>query len=1115
MVETPSNLQALAVRWATAKAAERANAQSYLIELCEALGVPRPQPAGSGYEFEFAMTITSRDGSETTGFVDCYRQGHFVLEAKDYADGKGNDLALRKAYGQARMYANHDPTGVAPPYLLVLDVAKTLLVFHRWGGAYQGFAAGHRIELATLHQREADIALLRDIWNDPAKRDPRITAQAVTKGIAGHLAELAATLEGRGFASERVAKFLMRIVFSAFAEDVGLLPREAFRQTVQNAGINGDPERLAQALEALWHAMDTGGMFGYERLLRFNGHFFRDAEALPLTREEVVLVLAAAKADWKDVEPTIFGTLLTRALDPEERHRLGAEYTPRAFIERLIRPTVEEPVRERWTAVQVEVLQLRQTGKPKDLARAEERLREFLAWMRGLRVLDPACGSGNFLYVTMHLLKDIEFEAIQELTALTGRHELRMEEIGPQNFLGLEVKPWAREIAELVLWIGFHQYWRRHHDVQPPEPILQDTGTLECRDAVLVWDAIVHDPARDRADPTPRVVHPVTGELVPDPTARLAYMEYAGARPAAWPEADFVVGNPPYLGQGRQRAAFGDGYVDALRAAYPALPDTADFVMYWWHRAASEVLSGRAIRAGLITTNKIAQAQNRAVVAHAAEAGACVTWAIADHVWYDGADGAEVRVAMTVIAKEPSFARLITVKKVDRTHGDVPVLGEIRVARLNSDLTAHADVAGSSETGLLSNAGVAFPGFKLHGSGFLLSRGEADAILANDPSAAAVLRPFRNGKDLTACPRDVYVIDFGLREEFEARQWPALFDHVRDHVKPERDANPRASYSRLWWRFGEPRRHLRDALRGLNRYIATPYVSKHRVFSFVDAAIAPEDGLRVLASDDAFHLGVLSSTMHVMWALAAGGRMGVRHTPRYNQTSCFEPFPFPEPSHGVRVRIAEAAVAIEAHRQRALASSTSVTLMKMYDVVESLRLGHRLSAVQQDVHRIAGCGVLRDLHDELDAAVAESYGWSWPEPAPVILERLVALHERRVAEERAGTVRWLRPSYQRPRTADSASEAAALGLSEGLLAPEARSRPSIAALWPADAIGQITALRALSAVTPLSTEEAIRYFAGARRDIVARHLETLALLGEVVRDEQGRYRLAAGTLTTV
>lgn len=505
---------------------------------------------------------TARDGTTTTNFIDLFKHGCFALEGKASAAGASTTTLLTGAYGQVHVYAKD--LAERPPYIMVLDVARTLLVCDRWNGTYGGFNAARRIDLRTLAEHPADARLLRDIWIDPARRDPRRRAQAVTEEIARLLAELAATLERRGHDQERVARFLIRCVFTMFAEDVHLLPDESFRRLLADV----TPGEFAEATEGLWRAMDAGGRYGHRRLLRFNGHFFHDSEALPLDAAEIALLRRAAEADWSQVEPTIFGTLLVRALTPEERHRLGAEYTPRAFIERLVRPTVEEPVRERWAAVQAAVLQLRDRGRPTDLREAEKRLLDFHAWLRSLRILDPACGSGNFLYVTMHALKRMEVEVFRLLAEVHGgQGGLRLDEIDPSQFHGIEVKPWAREIAELTLWIGYHQFWRLHHDVQPPEPILRDTGTLEQRDAVLAWDAIVHRPERDRPDPTPRIVHPVTGELVPDPTAKLPYLEYVGARQAEWPAADFIVGNPPYMGWRTRGEAFGPGYVDALDEA--------------------------------------------------------------------------------------------------------------------------------------------------------------------------------------------------------------------------------------------------------------------------------------------------------------------------------------------------------------------------------------------------------------------------------------------------------------------------------------------------------------------------------------------------------------------
>ena len=1095
---SPSKLQALADRWAGAKAAEKANLQSYVIELCGALGVEPPRPAGSGYEFELPVRVVNRDGTESTNFIDLCKAGHFALEGKDEEAGRSNDVVLRKAFGQVRGYVGSLP-GERPPYILVLDVGKTLLVWDRWNGDYGGFSAGRRLDLTRLGDQPDAIALLRDIWTEPAVRDPRSKALAVTKEIAAKLALLAADLEGQGYAQERVAKFVMRCVFTMFAEDVGLLADEPFRQVLDKAAL-ADPREFVPLAEELWHAMDEGKRFLLRKLLRFNGHVFRDAEALPLSREALSLLLEATRADWQHVEPSIFGTLLVRALDPEERHRLGAEFTPRAYVERVVRPAVEEPIRERWTAVQAEVLQLRESGKPKDVAQAEQRLRDFHSWLLGLRFLDPACGSGNFLYVTMHLVKRIELEVIRALEEVTGQREVRLEEVGPAQFHGIEIKAWAREIAELTLWIGYHQFWREHHDVQPPEPILQDTGTLQRGDAVLAYDRIGEDPARARPDPTPRIRHPVTGALVPDPEAILHYFTYENARQAEWPRADFIVGNPPYVGEKRQRDVFGDGYVEALRGAYPNVPDGADYVMYWWHKAAEAVASGSTHRAGLITTNSITQTKSRAVIEAAEARGARIVWAVADHPWVDEVDGAAVRVALTVLAGPGTGAKLVSVAD------DATIVSETKVPRLNADLTACADVATAASNALTAATGLCWQGYKLVGAGFVLDPEEAARLLALDPRHSEIIRPYRNGKDLVTRPRGVSVVDFfGLTDE-AARTYPMLYDLVRDRVKPERDAVRDVLMRERWWVFGRARSELRDAIAGQPRYVATLEVSKHRFFVFLDSGMAPDGTLVCIASDDAFVLGVLSSSIHVTWSLAAGGRLGVGNDPRYNKTRCFDPFPFPDPPKALRARIADVAERLDAHRKAALARDERVTMTGMYNVVEKLRSGAALTTKEQAVHTLAACGVLKDLHDDLDALVAEAYGWEWPQPREIILERLVALHDERVREERAGKVRWLRPDYQIPRFAKGAGAPAP---ELALPAAAKQAKPAAKPAWPAHAVEQIAAIQEALSAEPLTAAQVAERFAGARADLVRRHLETLALMGEVRVEAGGRY-VAAG-----
>ena len=749
-----TKLSELAARWAAARPAERANFQTYLIELCEALEVERPRPSGSDYEFEFAVKVVNRDGSETTNFIDLYKKAHFLIEAKDQGSSDTDTILLRKAYGQARTYAAALDTS-PPPYLMILDVGRTLFIWDRWHFGYGGFSAATKVNLATLSDNLEAIALLRDIFERPQDRNPNIRGTAVTKEIASQLAELAASLESRGYGQERIARFLIRCVFTMFAEDTGLIPDSPFSTAVIDIGLK-DPADFSVALADMWRAMDEGSRFGLKKFLRFNGHFFRHQEVLPLTKDDLLILKRASEAMWESVEPSIMGTLLVRALDPFERHRLGAEFTPREFVERVVRPTVEEPIRERWTAVQAEVLQLRNSAGLADRTRRErerqalERLREFHDWLRALRFLDPACGSGNFLYVTLAIVKQVELELLRAIEEITGAPELAVQEVGPWQFFGVEVKLWAREIAELSLWIGYHQWWRRTHGhILPPEPVLRDTGTLEHRDAVLAWERVVERPDQARPDPTPRLRHQTTGETVPDPSASIQYLEYQGAVPAEWPTADFIVGNPPYLGRGRIREALGDGYVDALRAAYPGVPDNADYVMYWWYRAAQEVASGRTTRAGLITTNTITQRHNREVIETALTDGAAVIWAVADHPWVDEADGAAVRVAMTVIGKPTSVASLV---RVDES---AQVTSELKAARLNSDLTVHADVSRASSEPLLANKGLSSQGFTLVGEGFRLT-GEEGAELLTDPANAGIVRPIVNGKDLTSRVRGIY-----------------------------------------------------------------------------------------------------------------------------------------------------------------------------------------------------------------------------------------------------------------------------------------------------------------------------------------------------------------------
>ena len=1205
---SPTQLAAFHTRWSTSGGSERANYQLFITELCALLGVPRPDPArddtrDNAYVFERRVVFNHGDGSSTNGFIDCYRRGAFVAEAKKIRDGAALagagrrvfDDALLRARAQAEAYARALPAGEGrPPLLLVIDVGHVVEVyaeFSRSGATYTPFpdARSHRLSLATLCDAGPAGAAARDrlraAWLDPLSLDPSRASARVTREVSDLLAGLATRLEGAGHAPQSVAAFLSRCLFCMFAEDVGLLPKVKDGKDGRGAFIalledwSEEPATLALMLRSLWATMDAGGFAPAlaHTLLRFNGKLFKGSAAddyvLPLTREQIELLQRAAAANWREVEPAIFGTLLERALSPTERHALGAHYTPRAYVERLVLPTVMEPLRAEWAdardaalllAREAEALDGKKRADRLDEARAE--LRRFHHRLCSLRVLDPACGSGNFLYVTLEHLKRMEAEVLDALAALgdtQSRLGLEGETVTLQQFLGIELNPRAAALAELVLWIGWLQWQIRSFGNQSvAEPVVHDYRNIDCRDAVLAWDA--QEPAYGadgklltRWDGRTTKRHPVTGKEVPDEAAQLPQWRYLNPRAAEWPQADFIIGNPPFIGAGPMRESLGDGYVEALRASWPGVPDSADFVMFWWAKAAAELRAGRTQRLGLITTNSLRQTFNRRVVEAALTGDAAhLAFAIPDHPWVDSADGAAVRIAMTVLAPGAAPGKLVTVTaEQDGEGGEVQVALAERSALLHADLRIGANVAAAKP--LRANLGISSPGVKLHGAGFIVTPAEAAELgLGRVAGLERHIRSYRNGRDLTDRPRGVRVIDlFGLDADAVRARFPAVYQWVADRVKPERDQNNRATYRDNWWLFGEPRKDLRPMLAGLPRYIATVETSKHRHFQFLGDDVLPDNMLIAIAINDPLHLGVLSSSVHVAWALATGSRLGVGNDPRYNKTRCFETFPFPDATDDTGLtpalaeRIRSLAEQIDAHRKARQAEHEAVTLTGLYNVLSKLRRGEALTAKEKVLHGQGLVGVLQSLHDELDAAVLAAYGWSDLGPVPwaddaahaawteALLERLVALNTRRAAEEAGtwpgsppgGTVRWLRPDFQDPQQRRGAAAAVSTAPTEqpALIEPAApapdapdaeetdaaAAAPTAAAAtrqpWPTDLKAQLRAVAELLAASPAGLSEAQiadRFTArGAWKKRLADVLATLEAVARA-RCEDGRWR---------
>lgn len=1137
-------------RWRHSGAAERANFQLFFSELCDVLEVPRPDPArpddtDNAYVFERAVTFRHPDGTTSTGRIDCYRRTCFVSEGKQGADvstadeaplstetadrrkslkrgtaTRGTaawDEAMLRAFGQAEQYARALPASEGrPPLLLIIDVGHTIEIyseFTRTGGAYVPFpdARSHRIPLERL----ADPAvrdLLRLAWLDPLALDPTRRSARVTREIAQNLGRLAQSLERSGHDPARVAAFLMRALFTMFAEDVELLPKDSLTRLLES--LRGHPEQFGPMIEELWGRMKTGGFSTVlrEQILRFNGALFDDTSALALNDDQLALFIEASRADWRDVEPAIFGTLLERALDPHERHKLGAHYTPRAYVERLIFPVIIEPLRAEWDAVKAAALTLERQEKS---AEAADVIRAFHRRLCELRILDPACGTGNFLYVTLDHLKRLEAEVLDTLERVGVEPSAALDLAGftvdPHQFLGLEVNPRAAAIAELVLWIGHLQWhFRTHGRVAPPEPIVKAFHNIECRDAVLAWDAIT--PVLDdqgtpvtRWDGRTKKKHPVTGEDVPDDTATVPVVRYDKPRPAEWPPADFIVGNPPFLGPARMREALGDGYAEALRSVYPDVPDSADFVMFWWHKAAEQVRAGHVPRFGFITTNSLRQTFNRRVLENHLAHGVALDFAIPDHPWVDSADGAAVRIAMTVASTGSHEGTLVSVTDEHTAeHGEVEVTLAQTRGLIHPDLTIGANVSGA--VALQANAELVSRGVQTIGDGFVVERERAMGWISETQSCSRFLRPLINGRDVTATTRNVYVIDFFDLSVEEARQAsPSLYQHLFLTVKPQRDVSNRDSYRKNWWILGEPQPALRCMVDGLPRFIASPVTAKHRFFVFLSSEVLPDQALNVFALDDAYFLGVLSSRIHTSWALASGGTLEDR--PRYNNSRCFDPFPFPEPTDAQRTRIRELGEALDAHRKRQQAQHAKLTMTDMYNVLAKLRSGEALTAKEQTIHEQGLVSVLRQIHDDLDAAVAEAYGLPAEASDDTILAHLVALNAQRAAEESRGNIRYLRPEYQNP-----AAVPAQVTAELDVVPVAVRSTPAAksALPWPKTLAEQARLVRQLLAqqTAPVTAEDLAKQCKGARSKTVGELLSTLASLGHAREIGDDRYLAA-------
>ena len=915
-------------KWRASALKERSASQEHFIDLCRLLGEPTPaeaDPSGETYCFERG----ARKDTGGDGWADVWKRHHFAWEYK------GQRADLDAAFEQLRQYS----LALENPPLLIVSDMRRFRIRTNWTNSVSQTHDFHLDDLGDAATRDR----LKWAFSNPERLRPGETRQSLTERVAASFATVAQALRERGHDPHAVAHFVNRLVFCMFADDVGLLPDHMFTRMLRQT--QRAPEYLTDLAGDLFRGMASGGRIGFEAVEWFNGGLFDDGAALPLEKSDIETVLAASDLDWSEIDPSILGTLFERGLDPGKRAQLGAHYTDRDKIMLLVEPVVIRPWLAEWATEKTEVAaELERAeaatspaARTKRRKAAERRYRAFLNGLRAFTVLDPACGSGNFLYLALQALKDLEHRVQLEAEALGFQRAF--PEISPANVKGIEVSPYAAELARVAVWIGEIQWMRRNGFSEAHDPILKPLDTIECRDAILTPDSTEPD----------------------------------------WPTADVVIGNPPFLGTKPMRGVLGDEYTDGMREVYKeAIPAFADLVCYWFHKAGRLVAEGKVVRAGLVATNSIRGGRNRAVLDRIVEETAIFD-AWADEPWV--VDSAAVRVSLICFASKKFRVSL-------HLNGNP-------ASHINADLTP-GRVSLTRARQLAENRDTSFIGHAKRGSfdipGDLAREWLRLPANPNGRTNADVLKPWMNGMDLTRRPAGKWIIDFGSSmSEVDAALYERPFAHAAEHVRPMRRTSREHKLLEFWWRHERMALSMWRALDGKSRYIATPTVAKHRVFAWLDARICPDHQLTVIARDDDTTFGILHSRFHELWSLRLGTSLEDR--PRYTPTTTFETFPFPV---GLRPNVAATdyerdprAVAIaEAARRLVELRDRWLNPPEWVEWVDEPVPGYPKRPVPRDEDAAkplkkrtltnlynARPQWLADAHTALDAAVAEAYRW--------------------------------------------------------------------------------------------------------------------------------------------
>jgi len=943
---------------------EMQSAQTHFNDICDLVGHPDPIAFADKTIFCFETNAIKPDGRK--GRADVFYRNRFVWEYK------GLHANLDKAYQQLLFYKD----ALGNPPLLITSDTQRIIIHTNYTNTIK---ETHVITLEDIAHGDG-LSKLETIFKGDIDKTfkPDKTREQITEATAQNFIKVVESFETwvqkqtdqTEFAHEKQAHFFIRLLFCLFSESIGLLPDKLFTKTMQNAK---DMKGLRKRLQGLFHVMRNGGLFGMYEIRNFDGGLFNDDFVPPHLHGDMIMkLLDACRYDWSQLEPSVFGTLFERILDTTKRHQIGAHYTGKTDIELIVEPVLMQPLRDEWQTVRMQSMSLIRNG---DKEKAHAKLQTLADKIADTQVLDPACGSGNFLYVALKRLLDLQKEVI----VFAQRHELAdiPLTVDPKQLHGMEINEYAHELAQVTVWIGYIQ-WRFESGFEKlGDPIMQPLNTIKRMDAILAYD------------------------------------EHGKPYEPTWQSADVIISNPPFLGGKRLRKEFGDVYVNDIFGLYnDIIPRESDLVCYWFEKARAMIEHGNLKRAGLLATNSIDGGANRKVLDRIKKTGD-IFMAWRDKKWE--LEGAAVFVSIVCFDDGKETERFLDGQSVNK---------------INSDLTTFANLTVAKQ--LLENANIAFMGDTKVGA-FEIESVTAQQFLidtsnTNQQPNSDVVRPWINGLDITRRRRNMWIIDFGVGMPIEeASQYILPFQYVTNHVKSYREVARSGNRTGVsWWIHQRPRPAMRKALELLTRFIVTSSVSKHRIFVWVKHPTLPGHALYVIASQNDYFFGVLHSKLHEVWALQQGTALGI--TPRYTSTTTFETFPFPyppgtEPSETdspIVESIAEHARELVEFRQSWLHPTDTLigklaikkrTLTNLYNALnyyrEHVKGKHRdESKWFANINKVVKLGkaspkyfiTLSDIetldwiHMQLDHAVLDAYGWEHSLTDEQILENLLTLN---------------------------------------------------------------------------------------------------------------------------